>query len=949
MGGYVYFLASDPAYGRELRKSDGTPAGTSLLVDLEPGPGSSKISNLTVAGDFLYFTSGDGGRLWRSDGTAGGTVSLDSVGSVGGGLPSSFAELTVMNGVLYFQGGSQLWRTDWTSGGTRTVKNIASSSSGNGPRRLTVVGNTLYFVADTLDAGSELWKTDGTESGTVMVKDIVPGATGGLVTSTVTTQLVGAGGLVFFAAGTPESGAEIWRSDGTEAGTILLKDIEPGKYSSYPLGLTAAGNQMFFIAENAASGAELWRSDGTPSGTVMQRELFAGSESGTVQLPGREDLPAAMGGVVYFSGRTPANGREFWRTDGTSAGTFMLKNIAPEPVDGGTRSSNPRNFLTLGSRVFFEAADAVTSQASELWVTDGTVAGTVPVRTLLGGVAVTPGAYLISPRETTGLLGDDLLFAGSTLTDGNELWKVNLKTGGASHVKSFQGANSLDAPSLGQLIAVGETIYFRANRAAEGMELWRTNGLGAPPVLVQDVLPGTASGSPSNLTPAGKGNELYFTARLTPEGTGLFKTDGTASSTALLKSYPEQGGTPAPNSLLMLGNRLLFTATTAADGTEVWTSDGTADGTIMVRDINPGSAGSGPGTLALAGGAVWFGAYAGTPEPEPGLWRTDGTAAGTVRLRPFAKKVNPNPAALTAIGNRLYFSAVTDTAGRELWRSDGLASNTVMVKDIATGVNDGLPAGRGLTALGNSVYFWAFQEGAEGGDNLWKSDGTSAGTVRVWTSSASGYPADTDYPPPVRCGNLLFMLMGTQATGAELWKSDGTTGGTGLVRDIFPGPASSGIAMLGQKDGILYFAATDDTHGRELWRSDGTEAGTFIVEDLRPGPDSSEPGAMVPIGNGILYGVEDDGTGSPGLRELIWPAMQGTGEIVRLPDQTLHVKFRGLRLREHAVDMSQDLEHWSVFTTLQPQADGTVDLPVPSPMGIRLYLRARDIALRPVP
>lgn len=951
MGGHVYFLANDAAYGQELWKSDGTTGGTAMLMDLTPGPDSSRIGNLTVAGDVFYFTSGDGGMLWRSDGTAAGTVSLDAVGAATGTVPTRFAELKVMNGILYFGGGSdrELWRTDWTSAGTRMVRDILPGNPGSNPRRLTVVGSTLYFVADTLEAGSELWKSDGTEAGTVMVKDIAPGQSSGLVTGTFTTRLAGAGGLVFFAASTAGAGVELWRSDGTEAGTIMLKDIQAGSPSSDPAVLTAAGNQVFFIAHNETSGYELWRSDGTPPGTVMQRDLITGSQNGAVQFPGTDDQPVALAGVVYFSGATLANGRELWRTDGTAAGTYLLKNIAPEGENGGTQSSSPKRFFVLGNRVFFEAADQITSQSPELWMTDGSAAGTVPVRTFLGGLGVTPGEYSFGSADTTAMLGDEILFSGRTSTDGNELWKFNPQAGTASLVKSFSAVSSPGAVPVGPLVPCGSGAYFMANSVAEGKELWRTDGPGKPPVQVKDLLPGTASGNPANLTPAGTGNGLYFTATLNPAGTGLFKTDGTPSGTVLLKSFPEQNGSSAPTQLTMLGNRLLFVAATPDTGVELWASDGTPEGTTIVRELTAGNSASGISSIAVVGDTAWFGAYNGTPLPEAGLWRTDGTAAGTSRIRPFPSNGNSIPSFLTSVGSRLYFTAATDAAGRELWRSDGLASSTVMVKDIAPGVVDGVPTTGRLTAMGNSVYFWGHQDGSDGGDKLWTSDGTAAGTKLIGLPAGAGPGVGGDFPVLTRCGNVLFYQLFSQATGLELWKTDGTSAGTAMVKDIFPGPVSSSVNILGQKDGILYFAATDDSHGRELWRSDGTDAGTFMVEDLLPGTDSSQPLSMAPVEDGILYAVEDDGSGKPGLRQLIWPAMLGEGEISQVPGSGMRLIFRGLRVRTHAVDASTDLVHWTMVETLDPKADGTMELPVPVAQDIRRYFRARDVALKPVP
>ena len=89
-------------------------------------------------------------------------------------------------------------------------------------------------------------------------------------------NLVNVGGTVYFRASDGASGSELWKSDGTEAGTVLLKDINPGSASSGPSGFTAVGGSVFFSANDGISGVELWKSDGTPAGTVLVKDIRPG-------------------------------------------------------------------------------------------------------------------------------------------------------------------------------------------------------------------------------------------------------------------------------------------------------------------------------------------------------------------------------------------------------------------------------------------------------------------------------------------------------------------------------------------------------------------------------------------------------------------------------------------------------------------------------------------------
>src|SRR5262249_56684002 len=86
------------------------------------------------------------------------------------------------------------------------------------------------------------------------------------------------GGTLFFTAASPGLGTELWKSDGTAEGTVLVKDINPGSASSTPLLLTNVGETLFFRASEAATGGELWKSDGTAEGTVLVKDINRGSE-----------------------------------------------------------------------------------------------------------------------------------------------------------------------------------------------------------------------------------------------------------------------------------------------------------------------------------------------------------------------------------------------------------------------------------------------------------------------------------------------------------------------------------------------------------------------------------------------------------------------------------------------------------------------------------------------
>src|SRR5262249_5059384 len=127
-------------------------------------------------------------------------------------------------------------------------------------------------------SGAELWESDGTEAGTVLVKDIRNGVAGSFNES-APGFLTDVNGTLFFSADDGLRGIELWKSDGTEAGTVWVKDINPGEAQSYPWHLTNVNGTLFFAARDGTSGEELWKSNGTGAGTVRVKDIFIGAAS----------------------------------------------------------------------------------------------------------------------------------------------------------------------------------------------------------------------------------------------------------------------------------------------------------------------------------------------------------------------------------------------------------------------------------------------------------------------------------------------------------------------------------------------------------------------------------------------------------------------------------------------------------------------------------------------
>ena len=336
----LFFAATDSS-GTELWKTDGTADGTVKVKDIYSGAESSieqsydpRIPNFVVLGNTLYFSATDsnGKELWKSDGTESGTAMVKDIytgtNGWGGTASSEPTWLTVLNEEIIFRAtdsnGIELWKTDGTADGTVLLKDIGNATDGM-PEGFTLYNNALYFSASDND-GTELWKTDGTTSGTTMVKDINSGddGFGGGPASSMPSLFTVFGEYLYFVA-TDNYGKELWKTDGTESGTSMVKDINMGGADSNPLDLQVFGNKLFFFADNGADGYELWESDGTESGTTLHLDINTGMPSsarlvvmddGGINSYSWHEAPLYVaGGKMYFSADDGTNGQELYVVD----------------------------------------------------------------------------------------------------------------------------------------------------------------------------------------------------------------------------------------------------------------------------------------------------------------------------------------------------------------------------------------------------------------------------------------------------------------------------------------------------------------------------------------------------------------------------------------------------------------------------------------------------------
>jgi len=740
VGTTVFFLQDDGIHGVELWKTDGTEAGTAILKDICPGACWGWPRSLTVVNGVLYFSADDGVHgfePWRSDGTAAGTAMLRDLDP---GLPGSYARFQEAGGTLYLSAddgvhGRELWKTDGTAAGTQLVADLWPGASGSDPAFRVDAGGKLLFNAEDGVHGREPWLSDGTAAGTSLLADINPGAGGstpGIPFYNWENDVLALGGGAFlFQADDGVHGSELWKSDGTAAGTALLVDVNPGSGSSIVHGFTRLGSQILFAAYQEATGTELWSTDGTAAGTVRISDINPGAGNGNVlQL-------TAIGSQAFFFGWDGVTALELWKTDGTTAGTVQVKDINPAPGFGLSIFIR-RWFKAFSGGALFFADDG--PHGAELWKTDGTDAGTVMVKD------VEPGLGWGADRGYSGIavVGGTAFFRGLTAAHGDEIWKTDGTDAGTVEVKNVQALTSsfhvLNNYPQGNFRNLAGKLLCDADDGASGTEPWVSDGTAAGTLQLGDLAPGTAWSAPTFNVPVGGTNLLG-----TPES-GLWSTDGTPAGTSQIVSGITQnsfGFVPA------LG--LAFFSAQDANGQGPWVSDGTAAGTGPLTNIYFGL--HNPWGFTPLGSRVIFGAF--DTFNSSRLWGTDGTTAGTQPLGIISDSGWIEP-----LGAAALFVAETAGAGKELFRTDGTPAGTGLLKDLRSGAASSDPLRP--VRIGGVLAFSAFGDAT--GRELWASDGTAAGTVLLADiqpgagSAIDPYSSASTGIDQAAFGNTLFFI-----------------------------------------------------------------------------------------------------------------------------------------------------------------------------------------------
>ncbi|MBI1382051.1 MAG: hypothetical protein GC161_13315 [Planctomycetaceae bacterium] len=812
-GTRLVFVATDGVHGRELWTSDGTAAGTQMVVDLHPGLTSAfdhvprLRDSFPTAGGLLYFgaRTPTNVRLFSTNGTAAGTTQIALT-------PFESPKFVGTAGGLFLaatgSAGSGLWRVNGTT------PTFVRSFSETRALRLGPNGRVFLTARSGNTTGLELWSSDGTNAGTVLVKDVWPGAPG-----SDPAGFTFAGGFLYFTAYTPATGRELWKSDGTDAGTVLVKDLWPGSLpgAQLPTGLEnglllGTGtqhhgrlthfNNRLWLSGTVNLVSTLWSSDGTDVGTVP---LLSGPGAPTIHTLGSMPQGSVGAARLLFAAHTAAEGRELWSTDGTALGTALVLDLQP-----GAESSNPRGFSPSAFGGTYFVADAPTGPT--LFHSDGTAPGTTVLAQPVASDA--PHSFGSSPFGLHTHF-DRVVFAANTDA---ELANPRVSTGqgvqtlGTAQIgagPSFypdQSNSPYETSALPRFLGTPSGFYYLTRRATS-MALWKSNGTDAGSTVVRefDKLPSIPD--PFNpkvqtglrdydLEGATLGERLVFRAYTTGVGYETWITDGTFAGTQLLH--------PASGRYTRLGAKVLIFASPS----DLWITDGTAAGTQFVANVAPQTLWFEPAHALPNGRAIFL-----TNSPAQGVepWVTDGTGPGTQLL----KDIQPGPAwswprDMTRVGRHVYFSADDGTNGSELWKSDGTAAGTVLELNIqpAPGVGSGPEA---LATDGRVLFFRT--QGIDPSVHRYEPPALSSSAPEPFQDEAALVAVGSRRV--VFAGNALGA--GQSGAGVELWSHTGQVGGAKLVADHTAGQEGSQPSEYALANGRVFVVADDKVRGQELF------------------------------------------------------------------------------------------------------------------------------------
>lgn len=524
----------------------------------------------------------------------------------------------------------------------------------------------------------------------------------------------------------------------------IIKDTNPGTADANPGDLYVADDKVYFLTEPTPGTGNLWVSSGIPDDAELLLEFTV-----PLVLGAALDFEIANDGKVYFTLDETTFSSIIYVTDGTVAGTMPLARPEEDDFNG------LEYFFILNNEVYFMNYEAEL----ELWKTDGTASGTVLVKNFCsfsGGGNCYAQAY---NNNTITILNGEAYFFLKEPVYGQELWITDGSPVGTRVIDFITGPGDFIF-DYQRSVAFDGKVYFQSS-----------NGNGS-------------TNSPSNT-----GDELHVTDG-TLAGTSLFKDINTTSGNGYFNLHSRA------HNLYSDGNKMYFFAIDGVTGDELYISDGTASGTQSIGDILPGNVERGQTPQFYAFNNKVLFNYSDSYFDEVNdvkytqLWSSDGTVGGTSVLKQFNSVYSPFDPEIE-FNNELFFKSRPLDGGREIWKTDGTENGTVRLKDINPGNGHDISSQAPIVQLDGLLYFIA-DDG--NGAALWQTDGTEIGTYTV--TIPNGIQVDwVGADELVVLNDRLIFLADINGSGLEVWSmSPGELTAiqqmSAIEANIYPNPAT---------------------------------------------------------------------------------------------------------------------------------------------------------------
>ncbi len=705
------------------------------------------------------------------------------------------------------------------------VKNIETSVTSQFSGQIGTLNNVMYFAVKTADIGTELFRSDGSAAGTALFADLAPGQSS---SSPVNFILLprGTGDLLFFSATKEGVGNELWRTDGTPGGTFPL-DINAGPEGSVPRVFIPFGDKLLFTAERSGEGREVFITDGTLAGTQQLTSnapgpidgyaYFGGDPQGFVVI--NPELPSRKAFFMGFDGV----GFQFFSTQGTSASTAPVTNLPFFALD-----VSSAGYVGSTSAGIFFAGEVESPKGTELYRLDPQSLAVTLVADLR------PENDASSYPQDLAILGDKVIFSAETPELGRELYIYTPGVGVNLLADLAAGPDStFDTFSFTTRIGVmGNFAYFSPDAEdTDSNRVFSTDGTFAG----TNVILSNARGffSVKGTLFEGVGGHTYFHATSSAIGDELFRTDGTPASTVALTDIFPEGGSSVPAYSFATSNSKNYFLANTSQSFAFFENSGAPNANTLVKNLllSP-EAGSLPNfQFDTVNGKLVFSAFTNKNGTE--LYATDGSSESTKLLRDILPgDRTSSPTMIASLPGKILLRAADLSNGYELWATDGTPEGTALLKDIAAGPKSGLARLSNMknAKLTNSVAFFAANDGIHGTE-LWKSDGTAGGTVLVKDiriGGVDGLSVNSNSPAVVH-DNKLYFEARDSGSNSEPWISDGTEAGTQRLADLFPGASGSFPTEFKVFQSGVIFVASASGFGRQLWKTDGSAAGTLMI------------------------------------------------------------------------------------------------------------------------